>query len=296
MTNHLSCLGKGHFAKVYEVSHLGKRFAEKVGQLGPYEVLVLSCGSKYVPALFSFEDSSIRMEIAKQRVAICPENAFSIIANICRALVDVTQKCRKEWILEEGQTFVHRDLKPENLAITDTGNFKILDWGVATIASSLPEHNLSDEDFFLPTGTPVYTPPESYYKDIPISVKSDSWAMGVILFQCLTGKLFPFSKLHTFVSLQGWISSMHTGEVLEISIDQFKEVVEQVAANASLPILGTVLKKLLEPDYKKRITPLQTLELLRSDPKFDEYCSHILVKANNIKTEPIPDEYDISSQ
>ncbi|MFO0612128.1 MAG: SUMF1/EgtB/PvdO family nonheme iron enzyme [Polyangiaceae bacterium] len=90
---------------------------------------------------------------------------------------------------------VHRDLKPENVVVGDLGEVYILDWGVARI---LPT---SDLVLTLPeavqlaiAGTPGYMPPEQVRGE-PVTTGTDTYALGVILFEVLTGSL-PFDDVN----------------------------------------------------------------------------------------------------
>ena len=79
---------------------------------------------------------------------------------------------------------VHRDLKPANIILSPRGP-KILDFGLASVAA-LP--HLTTPGSLL--GTPVTMAPEQVNGRCPDN-RSDLWALGVILYQALTGRL-PF--------------------------------------------------------------------------------------------------------
>jgi serine/threonine-protein kinase len=88
---------------------------------------------------------------------------------------------------------VHRDLKPENIMI-DTlrrggDHVKVLDFGLAKLkADHIAPHNVTSPGIVC--GTPDYMAPEQGQGD-PIDGRSDLYAVGVMLFQLLTGRL-PF--------------------------------------------------------------------------------------------------------
>ncbi|GGM08009.1 hypothetical protein GCM10007977_006330 [Dactylosporangium sucinum] len=79
---------------------------------------------------------------------------------------------------------VHRDVKPANVVLTSSGA-KILDFGVAARTGD-PDH-LPDGTLL---GTPAYLAPERLDRG-PATPAADVYALGVLLYQCLTGRL-PF--------------------------------------------------------------------------------------------------------
>jgi hypothetical protein len=78
---------------------------------------------------------------------------------------------------------VHRDLKPDNIFVTPTGRPKVLDFGIAKLA---PELGGSYTQTGSLLGTPHYMAPEQA-AGRPIDYRADLYAMGVILFECVTG-------------------------------------------------------------------------------------------------------------
>ena len=85
---------------------------------------------------------------------------------------------------------VHRDLKPSNVKITPDGHVKILDFGLAK--SCLPRPG-SDSDSIhasaegLVIGTPAYMSPE-HAAGKRVDRRTDIWAFGCLLYECLTAR------------------------------------------------------------------------------------------------------------
>ena len=114
--------------------------------------------------------------------------AVEIAVPIVRALVRAH---------EEG--IVHRDLKPENVFVTEAGGIKVLDFGIAKLLSQEPraprarsQHELEPRDLHLTSlgllvGTLPYMSPEQLGADA-IDHRSDLWAVGIMLFEMVTGE------------------------------------------------------------------------------------------------------------
>jgi eukaryotic-like serine/threonine-protein kinase len=82
---------------------------------------------------------------------------------------------------------IHRDLKPDNVLITHRGTPKISDFGLAKKVSGGPT-----EAAYTLAGTPHFMAPELFNGE-QASRGSDVYALGVIYFQMLTGRL-PFAR------------------------------------------------------------------------------------------------------
>ncbi len=79
---------------------------------------------------------------------------------------------------------IHRDIKPQNLLLDAAGVLKVMDFGVARLAQGAPGRTEAG----LVVGTPAYMAPEQLMAE-DVDPRSDLYAAGVVLYECLTGRL-----------------------------------------------------------------------------------------------------------
>src|SRR5438552_6374112 len=79
---------------------------------------------------------------------------------------------------------VHRDIKPENILLHD-GRALVADFGIALAASKAGGSRMTETGMSL--GTPAYMSPEQAMGEREITARSDVYALGVVLYEMLTG-------------------------------------------------------------------------------------------------------------
>ncbi len=89
---------------------------------------------------------------------------------------------------------VHRDLKPENVMVDEHDEIKLIDFGIAGNAAA---RRITFAKFTPTMGTPDYISPEQV-KGQRGDARSDLYALGVIFYEMLTGKV-PFSGANPFL-------------------------------------------------------------------------------------------------
>lgn len=132
------------------------------------------------------EQPFFAMELIRGRplTEYCEAHKFStrerleLLAKVCQAVQHAHQK-----------GVVHRDLKPANILVDDAGQPKILDFGIARAIDS-DVHTLRQTKAGQLVGTVPYMSPEQLGGDPDaIDTRSDVYALGVLAFELLTGRL-----------------------------------------------------------------------------------------------------------
>lgn len=117
--------------------------------------------------------------LIERRGAFPPDEAAGIACQVLEALA-----------VAHAHGVVHRDVKPLNVMVTAGGRVKLMDFGIAkqTLATVATASSML-------VGTPQYMAPEQF-RDEPLDVRTDLYALGVTLYQVLVGRV-PFEAQST---------------------------------------------------------------------------------------------------
>jgi dienelactone hydrolase/predicted Ser/Thr protein kinase len=118
------------------------------------------------------EGETLRDRIKKR--PLNPEEALDIISQVATGLGEAHRK-----------GIIHRDIKSANIMVTDKGQAKVMDFGLAKLRGGC---SLTRSQTTL--GTVAYMSPEQARGD-ELDQRTDLWSLGVVLYEMLTGEL-PF--------------------------------------------------------------------------------------------------------
>ncbi|MCP9265250.1 3-phosphoinositide-dependent protein kinase 1 [Dirofilaria immitis] len=151
---------------------------------------------------------------------------------------------------------IHRDLKPENILISETGHILVSDFGSAKILDRAKANTQTDRPKIQKrrssfVGTPQFVSPE-VLKGEPVQQACDYWALGVIIYQLLTGK-------HAFYDVAEYLIYRRILSAAYKIPDDFPEI----AAN--------IVRKLLIVKVTDRLGSVESggAETVKKEPFFD---------------------------
>ena len=156
-----------------------------------------------------------------------PQRAVGIALDI----LDVLVKAHTFQTVIEERThrgIIHGDIKPRNIRITESGQVKVLDFGIAKAVS------MTRSITFNQFGSVPYSSPERLQTG-DMDARSDVWSVAIVLFEMLTGK--PYFEAEASSKLEWMIRNYRT---LQPSIADLP------------PGLREILSRALDPDLAKR--------------------------------------------
>ncbi|HVY44480.1 MAG TPA: serine/threonine-protein kinase, partial [Minicystis sp.] len=166
---------------------------------------------------------------------------------------------------------VHRDLKPANLFVAERADgkrsIKVLDFGISKV---LPHAQASAEPSLTATsaimGSPMYMSPEQLRSSRDVDVRADIWALGIVLYEMLTGA-----------------NPFESGTVAEVCASILKDKPKPLSAlRDDVPDgLEAVILRCIEKDPDKRYANVAelTVALLSFGPPG---CEHSIERVSSV--------------
>ena len=143
------------------------------GIVSVYDFGEMQDGTLYF--IMEFVDGTDVSRMIAQQGRLPSAHAMAITAHVCDAL---------QYAHERG--VVHRDIKPANIMVGYDGSVKVADFG---LAKSALQQNTSLTVSGQVMGTPHFVAPEALMLGSSVDHRADIYAVGVMLYQMLTGKI-----------------------------------------------------------------------------------------------------------
>lgn len=125
-------------------------------------------------------DIFIKMELLTPLAKAMPDSVSDdVVIKVAKDMCAALELCRQ-------QNIVHRDIKPQNIFVSDKGEYKLGDFGIAkTVEKTMGGTK---------TGTYKYMAPE-VYNNQPYGTKADIYSLGLVLYWMLNERRMPFMPL-----------------------------------------------------------------------------------------------------
>lgn len=166
--------------------------------------------------------------------------------------------------------YIHRDLDPSNIFITDDEHIKIIDFGICKTMKNLATDDkaLTVAGSFM--GKPEYASPELALGDLKHQNQtSDIYAMGVLLYQCITGNV-PFEgtrfdildkQVKEKIPMQG-IKNKELKRIINKATEKRQELRYQTAAEMRVDLESLDVKRAADPRKQRLIILFSLLSLI----------------------------------
>lgn len=166
--------------------------------------------------------------------------------------------------------YIHRDLDPSNIFITDDRHIKIIDFGICKLMTTLNKEDkqLTVAGAFM--GKPEYAAPELALGDLKYQNQTtDIYAIGVLLYQCLTGKV-PFEGTRFDVLDKqvkeripvNDITNKSLKHIITKATEKKQELRYQTAAEMRVALENLDVKRAVDPRKRKMVILYSALGLV----------------------------------
>lgn len=168
-------------------------------------------GGLYIAMEF-VQGISLRQYILQTPVSLA--RALDIVIDIAYALCHL-----------HSHGVIHRDLKPENILITESGEIKVIDFGIAQLLAEAEVNDPAQAKQLI--GTPIYMSPEQREDPTRVSYPSDIYSLGIITYELILGKL-SHGQIHIALMPKGIQKILHKA-LQPKAEDRYHDVVDFIA-------------------------------------------------------------------
>jgi serine/threonine protein kinase len=226
--------------------------------------------SGHVETLLYYVMPYVSGETLRDRIDHQRQLAPDVACNIARDVADALAYAHAQGV-------IHRDIKPENILLS-AGHPVLADFGIARAIDLAGVRQLTRTGRGSP-GTPAYMSPEQLMGDKELDGRSDTYSLGCVLFEMLTGTP-PFTGKEGFVKrfteppprasshrsdLPLWMDDVLARALARSPSDRYQTAGEMVLALGGTRLSGDRVV----PDLEHRVTPSQAQESISSPPHDD---------------------------
>jgi eukaryotic-like serine/threonine-protein kinase len=219
-------------------------------------------GQSQVYMVMEWVDGRLLRQLMNEQKKLPPERATRIATGIANAL---------DYIHSHG--IVHRDLKPENIMIDANDNIKLIDFG---IAADVAARRLTFAKFSQTMGTPDYISPEQV-KGKRGDARSDIFALGVMLYEMLTGKV-PFTGSNAFLIMNDRLlnNPVPPREVDPTISPALQEIIYRALEREPAERYATAKEMILDLEHQDQVGVAERPELRDWKTRREPYSRKIL--------------------
>jgi serine/threonine-protein kinase len=189
-------------------------------------------------------------------------------------LIEVVEQIAHALAYVHAHGVAHRDIKPENILVGPYSEVLLMDWGLAKVwrkdgstTEEPPERNrVAGSDKSITghgklQGTLCYMSPEQIRRDPEISYTTDTYSLGSVIYELLTGQT-PFDSDKTYEILD-MVENQEPATPSDVSKYPVPRVLEDLCMSclekdpASRPESMTQVLRILEQDWASELLPVK---------------------------------------
>lgn len=166
------------YLKNKEIANCFLREAQIIGMTSHPNIVKLHGQGQWEKGLYIAMEFTRGVSLRQfiQQKSLSQKRALEIILQVAYALFHL-----------HAHGVIHRDLKPENILITETGEVKVIDFGIAQLRAEGAQESMAKGRKLM--GTPIYMSPEQKENPLRVAFASDIYSLGIIAYELILGRL-----------------------------------------------------------------------------------------------------------